>query len=95
MNNKLVVESAEIIEKFVDVSLEESANDAGIFVTARLVSTNALGGSRSLMLEIAVPAQGAEGEEDRVTFAVRDWEDVKRMGDAAIAAFREKFAGPS
>jgi hypothetical protein len=36
---------------------------------------------------------GNEEVEERITFPAEQWEDVKRMGDAALAAYREKFPG--
>lgn len=99
--SKLVVEYSEVIEKFVDVEIEGAD---GIIVTA---ASTALKGairgaaavSPGVTLEITSlgPVEGEEGEleEQRVVFSVERWEDIKRMGDAAIEAYHKKFSAPS
>ena len=88
---ELTVEATEITNKFVDVSIE------GIGPSVTVMMSTVDGGAEP-MLEIDNDTLGENDEvleEQRVFFPVSQWEDIKRMGDAAVATYREKFAGPS
>jgi hypothetical protein len=94
--SKLVIESAEIVEKFVDV---ESEGVAGIVVTAKSTTAPDSPNGPGIMLEILNMTAASEEDENLieqvVVFPIEQWEAIKRMGDAAIAAYREKFVASS
>ena len=91
---KLVIETTEVTEKFVDVEVE--GEKEGVIVTARFIATtDATGKAGELMLEIEslAPIEDEEGGfvAQRVTFPADRWSDVRRMGDAAIETYIAKY----
>ena len=84
----LDIEFTETTTKFVDVSMED--------VDGPCVSVSMSGEAGDNVMVMMIENDTVdELEEQHVVFPASQWEDIKRMGDAAIAAYREKFAGPS
>ena len=92
---KLSVEVTSQTERFVDVYME---GDLDLSLSVRSLAPADGKETPEVLFCIerdVVDENDAVVEQQAVVFPVEQWEDIKRMGDAAVATYREKFAGPS
>lgn len=91
---KLAIEVATNIERYVDVFVEDEDDEAGDLTVTVKSLTVGEGKVREVLLCIDLDVVDGDDEvieENSATFPVERWEEVKRMGDMAVAAYREKF----